>query len=251
MTKAPTPSTANGAFENDDQHRHSIRVAQEGGTSSSGEIAVITTKDEPRADTRLMAMHLGNQHRNVVQLIDRYADRFKEISHLRFQTAVGERKQGGGNAERFALLTEDQCYFLLSLSRNNERTVELKLRLVQAFSRARRAIELRHAEYLPTYHALHDEIHLIAAGSANERFVHMNVNKLMNRFAGIESGQRKSAGFPVQALLTVAQMTAASAMHGAPDHHDAYQRAKSSMAALNAAVMIEGDHGTAQIGRTA
>lgn len=50
---------------------------------------------------------------------------------------VGERTQGGGNAERFALLNEDQAFFLLALSRNTERVVELKSDLIMAFREAR------------------------------------------------------------------------------------------------------------------
>ena len=120
-----------------------------------------------------MAQHRGNQHRHVIALIEKYADKFRGLSQLLFKNAVGERQQGGGNPERFTLLTEDQAYFLLSLSRNSERVVNLKLKLIQAFSEARRGNNMRQAEYLPTYHQLHDRFHLLAIESSNEKFVHM------------------------------------------------------------------------------
>ena len=90
-------------------------------------------------------------------------------------------------------LTEDQAYFLLSLSRNLERVVNLKAKLIQAFRDARRAINMRQVEYLPTYHQLHDTVHQLALGSSNEKFVHMNVDKLVKKAAGVEARQRVSA----------------------------------------------------------
>ena len=136
------------------------------------DLTLTTTKDEARVDSRLLAQHLGNQHRHVIALIEKYVDKFRGLNQLLFKNAVGARLQGGGNPERFALLAEDQAYFLLSLSRNSERVVNLKAKLIQAFSDARRAINMRQVEYLPTYHHLHDAVHQLALGSSHEKFVH-------------------------------------------------------------------------------
>ena len=114
--------------------------------------------------------------------------------------------------------------------------VDLKVRLVQAFSEARRVADQRQTEYLPTYHRLHDAVHQLAGQSPNEKFVHMNLNKLVNKTAGLEAGQRPKAGLLQQAMLTVAQDVATQAMQGATDHHDGYQSAKRSLSALAAAV---------------
>jgi len=203
------------------------------------ELMLTTTKTEKRVDTRLMAMHLGNQHRHVMALIEKYADKFRGFSQLLFKNAVGERNQGGGNPERFALLNEDQAFFLLSLSRNSDRVVDLKVKLIQAFCEARRAADQRQGEYLPTYHQLHDVIHSLACESSNEKFVHMNVNKLVNRAAGVEAGQRATLALPQQSMLIVAQAVAASAMKGAADHHAGYERVKRSLQALAAATHLE------------
>lgn len=138
------------------------------------------------------------------------------------------------------MLNEDQAYFLLSLSRNTERVVDLKLNLTIAFGEARRAAIQHGAEYLPSYHQLHDQIHSLAAGSTHERFVHMNVNRLINKAAGIDSGQRGTVALPVQSLLSVAQTVAANAMHGASDHHTGYQVVKAQLEALNAMTQIGG-----------
>jgi phage regulator Rha-like protein len=93
--------------------------------------------NEPRVDSRQIAEQLGNKHKNSVALIERYALKFEELGHLPFQTEVGKRSQGGGKAEKFALLNEDQAYFLLALSRNTDRVVDLKASLIMAFREAR------------------------------------------------------------------------------------------------------------------
>lgn len=203
------------------------------------DLTLTATKTEQRVDTRLLARQLGNHHKAVMTLIDRYADRFKALGQLTFKKTVGKRKQGGGNAERYALLSEDQSYFLLSLSRNTDIVVALKSKLIRAFGQARRAADIHRTEYLPGHHQLHDALHTLAAGSSNERHVHMNVNKLLNKFAGIEAGQRARAGLPQQALLIVGQLVATNQAQGATDHHDAYPRIKNSLQALQGVLALE------------
>jgi phage regulator Rha-like protein len=164
------------------------------------DLALTTTTAEARIDSRLLAQGFGNKHKAAMALIERYSDRFKRLGILPFKKAV---INGRGQPERYALLNEDQSYLLLSLSRNTDTTVALKSKLVQAFSNARRAADMRKSEYLPQYHALHNRLGMLAAGSSNERHVHANVNKLLNKFAGIEAGQRANAALPQQALLIV------------------------------------------------
>ena len=152
--------------------------------------------------------------------------------------ADGERRQGGGKAERYALLNKNQAYFLLNLSRNTETVVALKSRLITVFSEARKASDMRQREYLPTYHPLQDAIHAAAAGSANERCVHTNIAKLLNKTVGIEAGQRAAASVPKQALLILGQMMAAQDIQSARDYRDGYQRVKQSMLALSGIAML-------------
>ena len=206
---------------------------------TDADLVLSTTTAEARIDSRLLALQLNNQHRHVMSLLEKYADTFKKHGHMSFKNADGERRQGGGKTERYALLNEDQAYFLLSLSRNNEIVVALKSKLITAFSEVRRANDMRQREYLPIYRHLKDLIHTKAAGSANEHHVHINFAKLLNKTVGLEAGQRASASVPQQALLIVAQMLAARAMQGAQDHHDGYQRVKQSMLALTACTMLE------------
>ncbi|MDD2809279.1 Rha family transcriptional regulator [Rhodoferax sp.] len=204
------------------------------------DLALTTTTTEARIDSRLLAQGFGNRHKAAMTLIDRYEDRFKAHGQLTFKKTVGKRKQGGGNAERYALLNEDQAYLLLSLSRNTDTVVTLKSRLVQAFGNARRAAAMRKTEYLPEYHHLHDALHVLANGSPNERHVHINVNRLLNKFAGIEAGHRASAAMPQQALLIVGHLVASKTVQGATDNRDAYQGIKATLHALEGALALEG-----------
>jgi len=205
------------------------------------DFALTTTATEARVDTRLLARQLGNKHKPVIALIDKYRNELERFAKVLFKKAPSGGKTG--QLERFALLNEDQAFFVLALSRNTDTVVTLKSKLVTAFGNARRAAAMRQTEYLPEYHHLHDRIAELAAGSPNERWVHANTNKAVNKFAGIVPGQRASAGLPQQALLIVAQLVAAKAAQGATDHHDGYQRIKSSLQALQGVLALEVSHG--------
>lgn len=191
-------------------------------------IALIEKRGEARADSRLIAQALGNQHKATAQLIERYAEQLKDFGKLPFEMEA----LPSGQTARYYLLNEDQSFFLLTLSRNTPRVVALKANLVKAFREARLKAEL-HTEYLPGYHDLHDQMHQLAAGSPNGRWAHANLNKLVNHAAGIEPGQRARAGVPRKAMLIAAQHLASQAMQGATDHHDGYKRAKEALAPLS------------------
>ena len=183
-----------------------------------------------RVDSRLVAQYLDTKHRNTFELISDHKADFNELGLLRFETG----KVTGGRPEKFALLNEDHCYLLLTYSRNTARVRELKIRLVKAFRDARLTADTRKAEYLPTYHRLHDGIHVLASGSPNEHFVHSNINKLVNKAAGVEAGQRGATPLAKLSMLAVGQTLAAGALHGALDHHDGYQRVKRVLQAFEA-----------------
>lgn len=90
--------------------------------------------EEPRVDSRLVAAQLGNQHESILSLLSDYEDEMKGFGLFRFEIA---EKEGRGRPPKFALLNEDQVYFLLTLVRNNDLSVALKVKLVQAFGDAR------------------------------------------------------------------------------------------------------------------
>ncbi|HDS1693311.1 TPA: Rha family transcriptional regulator [Pseudomonas putida] len=174
-------------------------------------LQVTTFRGEARIDSRLIAMDLGNNHKSTIELIDRYEPKFQRFGHLPFQTEVGKRAQGGGKAERFALLNEDQSYFLLSLSRNSEIVVDLKADLVMAFREARNKEAVTSLQYLPLYKEMHDEVKALAlraeerGSTTPERIFHINANKAINSAMGIASGARDSLTLDQQILLTTLQ----------------------------------------------
>ena len=92
---------------------------------------------EARVDSRLLAEQLDNKHKNSIALIDRYLAKFEEFGVVPFQTEKPLAGTAGGRPERFALLNEDQAFFLLALSRNSDRVVGLKADLIMAFREAR------------------------------------------------------------------------------------------------------------------
>lgn len=101
-------------------------------------LALINCDGEPRADSRILAVRLRNNHKSVMELIDRYLTRFESFGLVPFKTeAVKEAGARGTKHTKFALLNENQCYFLLALSRNTDHVVDLKAELVRKFSDAR------------------------------------------------------------------------------------------------------------------
>ncbi len=201
-------------------------------------IVLTVHKGESRVDSRVMAGELRNNHRPVMALIDKYLSRFERFGKVIFQKApsTGSRT---GQRERYALLNENQSYFLLSLSRNSDHIVDLKANLVQAFAQARAGEAVAAMEYLPGYHQLHDRVHELAAESENERFVHMNLNKLVNKTVGIGPGRRQTVASSTKSAIVVAQNLAVQAMAAANDHHDGYDAAKKALGKLQV-LLLEG-----------
>lgn len=198
-------------------------------------LPLIVKKDEPRIDSRVLAEQLGTEHESVMRLLSKYQTDFEGQGLFRFE--IG--KPLNGRPVKFSYLNEDQCWLLLTYSRNTKKVRTLKGQLVRAFREARLAAELK-AEYLPTYRAMHDQLTRFHEGSRKDRFLHMNINKLVNAAAGIEAGQRATAPMPRKALQIVAQHLAYKAMQGATDGHEAYAAVKSAVAPLSATPLIGG-----------
>ncbi|UOA08575.1 Rha family transcriptional regulator [Methylobacter sp. S3L5C] len=216
-------------------------------------IALTEKKNEARVDSRLMAKNLGITHGAVLKTIDSYLDAFKNINPLRFEIDVVKRKQGGGTPTRYALLSEDQSYLLLTFSRNTKRVVELKINLVQAFGRFRRDQKTA-VDYLPFYHDLHDAIKALTSyaqvnGSTTEaRIYHLNYNNLINKACGIAGSQRQHLAVNTRVNVTNATAAVIAAIKRGIDsevHYlEIYQMAK---AATRAAVYIGNDNALTQV----
>lgn len=201
-------------------------------------VEIVTDKKEPQIDSRTIAASLGVKHKNTFALIQDFKTDFEQLGKVRFKTEALPSGQSG----KFAMLNEDQCYLLLTYSRNSKRVRALKVKLVQAFSEARRALETMRVEYLPQYHALHEHLHDLAGGTANERFVHMNFNRLINKFAGIEPGSRHRETTIPQSRLIFAQAVVSGVVAGSASPSEAYARAKDALNGVAACERIGGGH---------
>lgn len=104
-------------------------------------LTLVSRQGEPRVDSRLLADRLQNKHKNVISLVERYGHKFEQFGKVAFQT----EPLPSGQRVRFALLNENQSYFLLSLSRNTDHVVNLKADLVATFAQVRTGRLLRNA----------------------------------------------------------------------------------------------------------
>lgn len=93
-------------------------------------------------DSRLIAEELGIEHESFLRTIDTYKT-LAEIEFGVFRFEIGKPPEGskGGRPERFALLTENQSNFLMTLTRNTPQAVQCKLKLVKGFAKAKELLK--------------------------------------------------------------------------------------------------------------
>lgn len=77
------------------------------------EIIISQIKNELRADSRTFAPKLGIRHRQLMDNIRKYEAQFLELGRVPFETETIETA-GGPQQSVYALLNEDQAYFLLT-----------------------------------------------------------------------------------------------------------------------------------------
>jgi phage regulator Rha-like protein len=98
----------------------------------------IVSIHQQQAFTTSLAVAEGCElaHKNTLALIRKFQGDFEELGPLAFETPVVGRKQGGGTPIEYALLSEDQATYLITLFRNTPVVRKFKLRLVKEFRRA-------------------------------------------------------------------------------------------------------------------
>lgn len=162
----------------------------------SNEIEIVNI-DGLRVDTRTLAPKLDIRHRNLIQNIRSYESEFAELGRVPFQTETLQTP-GGTQEVGYALLNEDQAYFLLTLSRNSPLVVKAKLSLVKAFKSARETLEhstLARLEGKKARRIETDSIKKLVEyatqqGSKSASKYYMSVTKMTYDLLGIEAGQR-------------------------------------------------------------
>lgn len=166
-------------------------------------------KKEFRVDSRLLAPELNHRHRTILESLDKYKSQFESLGQLPFETEAGYN-----NAPvRFALLNEDQCYFLLTLMRNNNHIVAAKLKLVKAFRDARAQLAMRDMARIEGKVARRIETDAIkdlvsyatAKGSSNANMYYANITKMTNSLLGINAGQRDNLDHKTLQQIKIAE----------------------------------------------
>lgn len=204
------------------------------------ELSIVQIKNELRTDSRLLAGFLDHRHRTILENIDRFPSELLELGRLPFETEKGRPLDHGGfaKATRYAMLNEDQCYFLLTLMRNNEKVVKAKLALVKSFRDARAQLAQRDIARLEGKQVRRSETDSIkqlveyasAHGSKSAERYYSNVTKMTNSLLGIESGQRDQLGSDqlkqIAVLETVVDIAIRDGVRAEMPYKDIYQLAK-------------------------
>lgn len=126
----------------------------------SNSLVFLSKNNLPLTTSLIIAERLDIQHKNILHNIDKFSKELQTINPLAFETRKGEPLPQGGYSKstRYALLTEQQATFLISLSRNTPKVVEFKLALTKAFFEAREALnkikvenKVEHQSYLKIF----------------------------------------------------------------------------------------------------
>lgn len=161
------------------------------------EIAVIQSCGELRADSRSFVAKMDIRHRQLMENIRKYEAQFLELGRLPFETETLQTA-GGPQQTSYALLNEDQAYFLLTLSRNSDKVVAAKLALVKAFRQARGHLAKTETARIEGKKARREETAAIAElvqyatdhGSESARMYYTNITKMTNKLLVIGAGKR-------------------------------------------------------------
>ena len=169
----------------------SLRVTEVTPIMSSNPLTLTVLDGSPRVDTRLIAAGFGVHPKNTRELVDNYSEKFQAFGLLRFETeAVKREGERGTKYEKFYLLNEDQTYFLLTLTRNTAQVVDLKQRLVQAFSEFRKGQpKPAKPRQLPRkhYQLLQSEVDEVAKWTAQPGRAKAAVWEHLRKIGGVEN----------------------------------------------------------------
>ena len=210
------------------------------------ELSLELLKSEFRVDSRLLAPELNHRHRTILESLDKYESQFKSLGQLTFETEAGYN-----NAPiRFALLNEDQCYFLLTLMRNNNHIVAAKLKLVKAFRDARTQLALRDIARIEGKAVRRTETDAIKAlvdyatakGSNNAKTYYASITMMTNKLLGIESGQRDQLDHKklqqIKVAETIVEIAIRDGLAAGLDYKDIYKLCKDRVSSI-AAILLQ------------
>ena len=204
------------------------------------DIPIIYSANELRTDSRDLASLLDHRHRTILENIDKYSYQLIELGPLPFQTEKGSALPQGGFAKetRFSMLNEDQCYFVLTLMRNNAHVVKAKLQLVKAFRDARTQLANRDIARVDGKQVRNLETKAIAdlveyakaKGSKSAEMYYSNITKMTNALLGIKAGERDKLDARTLGDIAVMEKIIANAVsdgiNAGMEYKDVYKLAK-------------------------
>ena len=200
---------------------------------------------EFRIDSRLLAPELNHRHRTIFESISKYQSKFEEHGLLPFETeAVNNGDARGVKYQKFALLNEDQCYFLLTLMRNNDFVVDKKSKLVKAFRQAKDQVTLRDMARIEGKAVRRTETDAIkslveyatAKGSSNANMYYSNITKMTNSLLGVEKGQRDTLDHKslqqIKIAETIVEMAIRDGLKADLPYKDIYKLCKDRVSSI-------------------
>ena len=197
-------------------------------------------------DSRLLAPYLDQRHRSILELIDKYPEDFEEISPLTVQAEKGVLLPQGGFAKptRYFLLTEDQCYLLLTYAKNTKAAREKKVKLVKAFRDARAQLALRDMARIEGKAVRRTETDAIkdlveyatAKGSSNAKMYYASITRMTNDLLGIESGMRDKLEHKqlqqIKVAETIVEMAIRDGLKAELNYKDIYKLCKDRVSSI-------------------
>lgn len=101
---------------------------------------VSTGKGQLLTNTLVVAEGMNIEHRAVMTLVDKYAERLKTRGILTFEMLKKTKGERRGRKMRYAVINESQFIFLCTLMRNSEEVLEFKDLLTKEFMRQRKVL---------------------------------------------------------------------------------------------------------------
>lgn len=118
-------------------------------------LVFLSKENIPLTTSEIIAKALKKEHKDVLSLIKKYAEKIKRFGALTFKTQVSRKDGKASEKKTVAYLTEQQATFLITLMRNTDLVVEFKLALVKAFFEMRQQLQLQNqpkTDSLPNYY---------------------------------------------------------------------------------------------------
>ena len=202
------------------------------------DISIIYSANELRTDSRDLAALLDHRHRTIFESITKYNSELLELGILPFETERLKTEQLGDREHKFAMLNEDQCYFVLTLMRNNAHVVKAKLQLVKAFRDARTQLANRDIARVDGKQVRNLETKAIAdlveyakaKGSKSAEMYYSNITKMTNALLGIKAGERDKLDARTLGDIAVMEKIIANAVsdgiNAGMEYKDVYKLAK-------------------------